>query len=220
VGVEATVSSVQPESPLTGEVRFKVPLPIVIPLGGLALIAAIAIGISRILLSVPSEVAVVIAMALSANILIACTVLALRPRESRLTWAELAVAASYPIVISIVIAASGIGQGTAAEAEGGEGAPAPASGLSVEAENVAFNTDVIELPAGEATDLTFTNSDASSVSHNIAIYEDESAKKALFQGDTTPGGTEITYAIPALKKGEYYFHCDVHPGMSGTVTVE
>lgn len=214
--------SVQTPSPLTGEVRFKVPLPIVIPIGGIVLIGTVAFGISRILLSVPKEIAVVVAIALAANVLIACSVLALRPQESRFSWAELIVVASYPLVIAIVIAQLGLGESTAAgEAHGGgEEATAPGAGLAVEAENVAFNTDLIELPAGEEADLTFTNSDASSVSHNIAIYEDESAKKALFQGDTTPGGTEITYAIPALDKGEYYFHCDVHPGMSGTVKVE
>ena len=208
------------QEPLTGEVRFKVPLPVVIPIGGLTVIALGAIGISRILLSVPKEVAVVIAIALAANILIACTVLALRPRESRLSWAELAVAATYPLVISVVIAASGIGQ-TSAEARGeGGGAPDPGGGLQIEAQNVAFSTDVIDIPAGEEAELKFTNSDGSAIPHNIAIYEDESVGKALFQGDTTPGGTEITYAIPALDKGEYYFQCDVHPGMNGSVKVE
>jgi plastocyanin len=209
------------DSPLQGEVRFKVPLPIVLPLGGLAVIAIVAIGVSKILLSVPHEVAVIIATALAANILIACTVLALRPQESRLTWAELAVAASYPFVISILIAASGVGQSGSAEAHGGPAEAAPAAGgTAVEAVNVAFSTDNLELPADEEADLAFTNSDAASVPHNIAIYEDDSAGKALFQGETIPGGSEVTYQIDPLPKGEYYFQCDVHPGMNGTVTVE
>ncbi|HYI44010.1 MAG TPA: cupredoxin domain-containing protein [Actinomycetota bacterium] len=209
------------ESPLQGEVRFKVPLPIVLPLGGMALIAIVAIGVSRILLSVPHELAVVIGTALAANILIACTVLALRPQESRLTWAELAVAASYPLVISVLIAASGFGQSGSAEAHGGAEEAAPAAGgTAVEAVNVAFSTDVLELPADEEAELAFTNSDAASVPHNIAIYEDDSADKTLFQGETIPGGSEVTYQIDPLAKGEYYFQCDVHPGMNGTVTVE
>jgi plastocyanin len=85
---------------------------------------------------------------------------------------------------------------------------------------VAFATDAIELPADEEATLEFTNADASSVQHNVAIYKDDSAKKILFQGEVIPGGQSISYDIPPLKKGEYYFQCDVHPGMNGTVTVE
>ena len=206
-------------SPLQGEVRFRVPLPIVIPLGALALIALVTIGVSRILLSVPKEAAVVIALALAGNVLIACTLLATRPQESRWSWAELFVVATYPVVIGVVIA--GMGFGTESHAGGhedGGGAPAPPE-HSVAAENVAFNSATIELPADEETELTFDNADAPSVSHNIAIYEDDSAKKVLFQGDVIPGGEEITYTIPPQKKGTYYFQCDVHPGMNGEVVV-
>src|SRR5688572_28712354 len=101
-----------PTSPLQGEVRFRVPLPIVIPLGALILIAAVTIGVSRILLSVPKEAAVVIALALAGNVLIACTVLALKPQESRWSWAELAIVATYPLVIGIVLANLGLGEST------------------------------------------------------------------------------------------------------------
>ncbi len=215
-------AQVQPESPLTGEVRFRVPLPIVIPLGALVVIAAITIGMSRILLSVPKEIAVVVAIAVAGNILIACAVITLRPQESRLSWAELIVVATYPLVIAVVIAQLGVGSGTSAgEAHGGaEEAAAASAGLEIGAENVAFTTDLIELPAKEETEVEFSNSDAPSVTHNIAIYEDEKLSKTLFQGETIPGAQTTTYAIPPLPKGEYYFQCDVHPGMNGTVRVE
>ncbi len=209
-----------PADPLQGEVRFRVPLPIVIPIGGLLLIAAVTIGVSRILLSVPKEAAVVIALAVAGNILIACTVLALRPRESRLSWAELIVVASYPLVIGVVLANLGIGESTHAVPAKSGGGAVTGGGLEVVAEGVAFATDLIELPAGEEAQLELTNDDASSVSHNVAIYEDDSAQKSLFQGDVIPGGESITYTIDPLKKGEYYFQCDVHPGMNGTVKAE
>jgi plastocyanin len=107
--------------------------------------------------------------------------------------------------------------------EGGPAAPeepAGGGGITVTAENVAFDTDTITLPADKEASIEFVNNDASSVSHNIAIYEDESADKALFTGDVVPGGQSTTYDIPPLKKGTYYFHCDIHPGMSGDVKVE
>jgi plastocyanin len=211
----------RPASPFTGTIRFGVPLPIVIPLGALLFIAIVTIGMSRILLSVPKEVAVVIALAIAANILIACSVLALRPSEARVSWAEFLVAATFPLVIAIALAltmGTDTSAGEATEHSGGAGATG--GELEIAAENVAFNTDEIQLPADEEASLHLTNSDSSSVQHNISIYEDDSASKELFKGQTIPGGQDVTYEIPGLPKGEYYFQCDVHPGMNGTVTVQ
>ena len=219
------MSQMQPETPLSHEVRFRVPLPIVIPIGALVLIAAITIGMSRILLSVPKEISVVIALAVAANVLIACAFIAMRPEAARGSWAELAIVALYPLIIGIVIAQLGLGSGHTAEGAAGEGehggASAPAAGAGVvTAANVAFDTDTIELKAGGEATIEFKNEDASSVPHNIAIYEDDSAAKEIFVGDEIPGGQEITYTFEAPKPGEYYFQCDVHPAMNGTVTVK
>jgi plastocyanin len=35
-----------------------------------------------------------------------------------------------------------------------------------------------------------------------------------------PGPRTETYQLPALKAGDYYFHCDAHPGMSGELKVK
>jgi plastocyanin len=207
-----------PRSNLTSEVRMRVPLPVIIPLGALALIAVITIGMSQILLNVPKEIAVVIAIAVAANILIACTIIALRPQETRRTWVELVIVATYPLIVGLVIAQIGIGEG---EASGSAPAETRAGGANtVSAQNVQFDTDSIELTAGEETTLTFVNDDSSSTQHNISIYETEAAERNLFEGQVIPGGQEVQYDIPALKEGEFYFQCDVHPSMSGTVTVQ
>lgn len=111
-----------------------------------------------------------------------------------------------------------------AAGEGGEEAaveePAAGDGLSVVAENVAYNTATIELPADEETPIEFQNNDAAAVAHNISIYEDDSVSEALFQGDLIPGGESITYTVPPLEAGTFFFHCDVHPGMKGDVEVK
>jgi hypothetical protein len=39
--------------PLVGEVRFRVPLPILIPVAAVAVIAIVTIGLSRVLLAIP-----------------------------------------------------------------------------------------------------------------------------------------------------------------------
>ena len=207
-----------PRSPFTSEVRMRVPLPIIIPLVALLVIAVITIGMSRILLNVPSEIAVVIAIAVAANILIACAVIALRPQEARRTWVELIIVATYPLLVGLVIAQIGIGEGEAS----GSAAPQPPAGgaNTVTAQNVQFDTDSIELTAGEETTLTFVNEDSSSTQHNISIYANEEAEDNLFEGQVIPGGQEADYQVPPQKKGEYYFQCDVHPSMNGTVTVQ
>jgi plastocyanin len=98
---------------------------------------------------------------------------------------------------------------------GGEGG---ATGPTVVAQDLSFDTDTIELPADTASTITFDNQETA-VPHNIAIYTDDSASEALFQGNTFPGVATEIYDVPALAAGEYYFRCDVHPVMNGTVVV-
>ena len=204
------------DSGLTKEVRFNLPLPIVIPLGALLVIGLGTFGFSRILLNVPKEVAVIVALAVAANLLGTLAFIALRPETARAFWAELFVVATYPIVIGAVLAMIGLSDGHATE-PGGHGEPAAPAAGTVSAEGVQFDTSEITLTAGEEEEITFNNADT--VEHNIAIYEEEGGKE-LFGGEIIPGGQETTYAVPALDKGEYYFQCDVHPAMNGTVTVE
>ena len=212
--------------PLVGEVRFRVPLPILIPLAAVALIALVTIGFSRVLLAIPPEAATAIAFAVALNVLIACAVVALRPRLSRAAMAELAIVVIYPILIGIVIAVLGIGEGEA----GGEGEAAAeqqapvqsgpvASGDTMVAEGLEFSSDEIRLQAGEDATIELDNRDTSQ--HNIAIYEDDSAAQDIFVGDAVTGDS-ITYEFTAPEDpGTYFFRCDFHPTtMTGDVVVE
>ena len=129
------------------------------------------------------------------------------------------------LVILVVAAAFLVSQKDALGSGGGNGGDHAAEenggggegGLTISAAGTQFDTDHLELPGGE-TELEFVNED--SVQHNVSIYEDDSASNALFEGQIIPGGQNISYSIPPLEKGEYYFQCDVHPGMNGDVTVE
>jgi hypothetical protein len=51
----------------------------------------------------------------------------------------------------------------------------------------------------------------------VAIYTDDSATESLFVGDLVDGPKTVTYDVPALDPGSYYFRCDVHPQMNGTL---
>jgi plastocyanin len=105
-----------------------------------------------------------------------------------------------------------------AEGQGGGEGGGGGGGLTVVAKALAFDTDEIDLPAGQPTTLTFDNEDAG-VPHNIAIYSDDSLGETLFQGTQFPGIATEEYQIPALDAGTYYFHCDVHTTMNGSVVV-
>jgi plastocyanin len=107
-----------------------------------------------------------------------------------------------------------VGSIEAVEGGGGGGGPA----IPVTAQDIAFDTDTIELPADVPTTIAFDNADAG-VQHNISIYADDSLAEPLFQGELVTGPATIEYQIPPLPAGEYYFRCDVHPNMNGVVVV-
>jgi nitrite reductase (NO-forming) len=91
--------------------------------------------------------------------------------------------------------------------------------LSVMAENMAFSQSCLAAPAGRAFTIKFMNMDAG-VPHNVSIFTDSSASRALFTGKLVNGPDSITYEVPALDRGTYYFRCDVHPAqMYGTFVV-
>jgi plastocyanin len=209
---------------MVGEVRFRVPLPVVIPVLGLAIIAAVAIGFSQVLLSLPKEAAVVVAIAMAANVLGVCAFVALRQRVGGSTLFELGAILAYPVVIGIAIASLNIGESTEAHGAGGA-EPPPANGnggIVVTAMNIAFDTDLIEVPAGEEVAIQFENPD--SVEHNISVYPDQASgldlADAIFEGEIIQGGDSTTYNVPAVEAGEYYFQCDVHPNMNGAYVAE
>lgn len=106
----------------------------------------------------------------------------------------------------------------AAPEEGEEAAGAPTS-VEISAKDIAFDTDELTLAADTQTEITFENND-SGIPHNVAIYESEAAQDDVFVGDIFNGVETRTYSVPAIESGEYYFQCDVHPNMNGTLVVE
>jgi plastocyanin len=201
-----------------GEVRFKVPLVIVIPVGALVLVAAVTIGFSQVLLAIPGEAATAVALVTALNVLGACAVIATK-RLSQTAIAELLIVVLYPVIIGIVIAQVGVGEGTAGAEEGSGGGGVATD--TITASGTAFDAAEIRLEKGQKTEFTLVNEDT--VQHNIVIFEsaDEAAGKTLFEGDLVDGGSEETYSFPKLPKGEHFFHCEVHPtSMNGTVVVQ
>ena len=97
------------------------------------------------------------------------------------------------------------------------GPPAIGATLHLSARNIQFDTDQLEAPAGQAFVLEFDNNDPG-VPHNVEIKGANGA--SVFKGQIITGPAKAPYQVPALAAGTYMFLCDVHPTMTGTVTVQ
>ena len=130
---------------------------------------------------------------------------------------------SLTLGLSLVLAACG-GSDTpsaagASEGTGGGGTVSVVDGnVDLSAEDLAFDASTIQAPAGEEFTITFTNLE--SQPHNVAVLTQEGGDEVV-RGDVITGpDAETTITVPALEPGEYYFLCDVHPDMNGTIVVE
>jgi plastocyanin len=194
------------------DIRERTTLTLGVPLGIFAVVVFVVFLFSRILLNVPRQVAVAVALMTALNVLITCGIIALRKVEGATTFALLLVIA-VPLVIGGSIAAKII---TVKEPAKHVPPPPP---VALSAKNLAFNPPTLTLPPGDAT-IDFKNEDTSP--HNVHIFDGADANApSLFAGQIVNPGASTTYKVTGLKAGStYFFRCDVHPAqMTGKVTV-
>lgn len=111
--------------------------------------------------------------------------------------------------------ATGTPPATATTATGGQ-----TTTIDISADDMAFDTSTITVPAGAEVTVVFDNQD-DGIPHNVAFYTDSSATEEIFVGDTVAGPGTVTYIFTAPEEpGTYYFQCDVHPDMNGDFVVE
>lgn len=205
-------------------------LPIFIPLAAVVVLAFVILAFSRVLLAVPQEAATPIALAMALNVLTGAALFASLPRLR--SWVLKGV-----LVVGALILAGGAITSMAVSGElddllnrdkkpaaNGEGPatgtpppPPPNSSAGIVASGIAFNVTELSLPAEEENTLPFDNQD-SGIPHNVSIYTQQGGEP-LFTGEIITGPEKVEYSVPPLDPGSYYFQCDVHPNMSGTVTV-
>jgi plastocyanin len=89
--------------------------------------------------------------------------------------------------------------------------------LTISAKDLKFSTSTLSAPAGKPFQIAFDNQEAAP--HNVAIYRDSSASEKVFGSDPFSGPAVVRYDVPPLAPGSYFFRCDVHPAMSGQLTV-
>jgi plastocyanin len=105
---------------------------------------------------------------------------------------------------------------------GASGAPASAGPVDpnapvITAQGNAFSPTTLDVTANKAFGLTLDNKD--SAPHNVAIYTDSSASQSISVGEIV-SSTKATQQVPALAPGSYFFRCDVHHEMTGTINAK
>lgn len=90
--------------------------------------------------------------------------------------------------------------------------------VTVTAKDLEFGQSEIAVPADQAFELVFDNQEGAP--HNVAIYTDSSVSTKISVGDIFSGPAQKTQSVPALAAGTYFFRCDVHPDMKGTIVAE
>ena len=90
-------------------------------------------------------------------------------------------------------------------------------GPTIVAKDMKFATPTVEVQAGANFTLHFDNQDPAP--HNVAIFTDSSASSPVSVGEIVASGKK-DQVVPALKAGTYFFRCDVHHDMTGTIVAK
>ena len=94
----------------------------------------------------------------------------------------------------------------------------PPGAIVITAESRKFDTSQLVVPADTRFTLVFVNKD--SENHNIAIRTKPGFDgEVVFRHDPVPKSTIVLEVWP-IAAGTYYFLCDVHPVMTGTVVAQ
>jgi len=104
----------------------------------------------------------------------------------------------------------------AAESEGADSGNGQATSVSISAADMAFDVDSMTANAGGPIVVTFTNNDT--VPHNFSVYTEDGGD-AIATGDIINQGQTDEIDLGELEPGTYYFVCDLHPEMNGTLTI-
>jgi plastocyanin len=95
--------------------------------------------------------------------------------------------------------------------------PVDANGPTIVAKDMAFSPSTVEIAANKNVTIHFDNQD--SAPHNVAIYKDSTASEKVSVGEVI-SASKADQVVPALAAGTYFFRCDVHTNMTGTIVVK
>lgn len=90
--------------------------------------------------------------------------------------------------------------------------------LQISSKDLKFSTDKLVAPAGTPFQIAYDNQEGAP--HNVAIYKDQGFAQKVFGEEPFSGPKSVTYSVPALDAGTYFFRCDLHTEMKGTIEVK
>jgi plastocyanin len=186
--------------------RDRLVMPILLPLGILAVIAGVLYGFSRILLSLTPTAATVTAIVVASGVVVTASVAAGR-KQVRLST----LGAMLGVIAGVAMLAGGVALAVVggSEEEPGGGGEKPV--VTLAAANIAFEPTSLTVPAGVGFTLQFHNQDANT-QHNVQIFDDpQFAGTPLFNGALVTGVRQTDYDVDPLEAGAYFFRCEVHP---------
>ena len=129
-----------------------------------------------------------------------------------------ALSVAIPLFAVLVACSTPADSGSDGSDNAGGGTVAVVDGVVLlSAEDLAFDASVIQAPAGAAFTISFTNND--SAPHNVSVYTEEGGDQ-IATSDPVNEGETLEVEVPAQDAGEYFFVCDIHPDMNGTIVVE
>ncbi len=209
------------------DVRDRLVLPLLVPVGLLLAIAAAAVGFGMLLLFNPMVVALMMAIVVSAAIIGGFALALSRSSDEldNLKRGVIVFAGLAPVVVGALVAFDVLETADAKVAERECHYCVPEDAVEVVGVDIAFEPEEIGFPdagEGDAVSILFRNEDQG-IPHNIWIYPFEQEEPLLdepvFEGGTFDGVAQEVYDFEAPAQGTYYFNCTVHPQqMTGTVT--
>jgi plastocyanin len=117
----------------------------------------------------------------------------------------------------VVLAAVTVACSGSATQEPASAGPVDPNAPVITAQNMAFSPTTLDVTANKAFSLTLDNKD--SAPHNVAIYTDSGAGTSISVGEVV-SSNKATQQVPALAPGTYFFRCDVHHEMTGTINAK
>lgn len=205
-------------SRLSDRVSRRTTSPFTYPVLAVFLGAVVAISVSRVYLTITETAAIIVSGLVATTLFVGCLVLASGRDVTRRLTAGLAGLA----LVSVV----GAGAASAARGERtiehkGEAA---ITEQELKAEGIQFDESHLTLTEGKVR-VTLENDDPKGTYHNIGIYSAKEGGEPFvailpIDGGGTKGSTLIDTKVVGLQVGtSYWFRCDFHPAMVGTVEV-
>lgn len=206
------------------EVRERLFLPLMVPLGVLATILVIVGGFASILLWNTREGAIALALAGAGGVLFAIAMLSARDDLDGPRKVVAVIAGVLPVLVGagLALGGGGVSDPAALNINRQPHEVIPEDAPVIVAQNAQdFETEEVEMACCADVVLVFDNQDEG-VKHNVWIVGLEGGEPntgdEIFKGEIFSGGAKQAYRFAAPEAGEYAFLCEVHLNMRGTIT--